>query len=141
MTGGSAAVAAFLAAAIAAGLPCDCFGHTVRFGSLEISHPVIVTPQPGQTASCVRITIRNLGSTEEVLTGARIEEAVEVVPAHTTWPLRIRPGETLELRKGCFIRVIGIGVLPEPDMGLVPGVLIFQSAGPVPVEFMVDPPE
>ena len=80
-----------------------------------------------------------------MLLGARIRAAKAVkltaaVPEMAVSPrIEIAPGETVDLRHGWCLLMSGITEPLEPDMNIIPGELIFERAGTVSIDFMIDP--
>ncbi|WP_373502365.1 copper chaperone PCu(A)C [Aestuariivirga sp.] len=119
--------------------------HTIRRGDLEIIHPAIMAPHAMVDSTCAHVTIRNHGGATEVLLGARIRAANSVRltasgPAtNVSQRIEIAPGKTVDLRHGWCLLLSGITESLEPDMNVIPGELIFERAGTVSIDFMIDP--
>ncbi len=126
--------------------------HGVKSGDLEIIHPNI--PQPAATAKSAAgyMAISNEGATADRLIGVESALAQKSM-LHTTETsadgvarmihlesLEIPAGDTVVLEQGgMHVMLMGLtGSVTEGDM--VPATLIFERAGRVAVEFMVDPP-
>ncbi|MCF1710027.1 copper chaperone PCu(A)C [Tabrizicola sp. J26] len=125
--------------------------HEFKVGTLEIIHPSI--PQPAATAMAAGgyLAISNEGPEPDRLIGARADFAKEtsihesktdaagVTSMSEVKGIDIPPGDTAVLERGGYhIMFMGLSQpLKEGDM--VPVTLIFEKAGEVPVEFMVDP--
>jgi copper(I)-binding protein len=122
--------------------------HSVRVGNLEFVHPVIMVPRPGLDHTCAHVKIINYGDRVEYFRGVRLNVAgsvkllmnsetggVEILPIH----LAILPGRTLDLRSPSYcIFLSGLRVSFEADIGAYPGELLFEQAGEIDADFMVD---
>lgn len=120
--------------------------HTVLLGALEIIHPAVAAAPAHLGGACVRVTIRNHGTQVERLMALRIEgyPAGQLLMGGTPQPglpIAIRPGETLDLRRGACLRVEGLQRSLVPDMAVLSGDMMFQSTGWKAIDVMVDPPE
>lgn len=141
-----------LAVAASLLLAVPVLAHEVKVGDLQFIHPHI--PQPAATAKAAGgyVAIVNEGSEPDRLIGvetdiaakAEVHESkvdangvgtMEPVPA-----LDIPAGETVSLERGGYhVMLMGLtGTLTEGEMHKV--TLIFEHAGPVEIEFMIDPP-
>jgi len=126
--------------------------HGARVGTLEIIHPAI--PQPAATAKTAAgyVAITNDGAQADRLIGVETA-AAQMAMLHVTQAgadgvatmthlegIELPPGETVVLEPGgMHVMLMGLtGSLTEGQM--VPATLIFEQAGRVEVEFMVDPP-
>jgi copper(I)-binding protein len=125
--------------------------HVVTFGDLEIIHPNI--PQPAASAKSAGgyMAIVNTGTEVERLIGIETEIAakaevheskvdadgvgtMEPVPA-----LEIPPGKTVNLEHGGYhIMFMGL-TSPLVEGEMRKATLIFEKAGRVEIEFMVEP--
>lgn len=127
--------------------------HGVKTGDLEIIHPNIPQPAASAKSAAGYMAISNEGATAERLIGVETS-AAQKSQIHTTETsadgvarmmhleaLEIPAGETVVLeRGGMHVMLMGLTQsLKEGDM--VPATLIFEQAGRVEVEFMVDPSE
>ena len=127
--------------------------HGVKTGDLEIIHPNI--PQPPATAKSAAgyMAISNEGDQADRLVGVETGLAQKSM-LHTTEhsadgvarmvhleALEIPAGDTVVLEPGgMHVMLMGLTqTLKEGDM--LPATLIFEQAGRVEVEFMVDPSE
>ena len=138
-----------LAAALLLALPA--FAHELVVGDLMIIHPHI--PQPAETAMAaggfMAITNKGtepdrlIGVTSDIAAKAELHESrVDANGMGSMTPveaLEIPPGGTVNLEHGgTHIMFMGLkGPLAEGQM--VKGALIFEKAGRVEIEFMVDP--
>lgn len=141
-----------LALAFALVLTSPTLAHEVTVGDLQIIHPHI--PQPAATAKTAGgyMAIVNSGSETDRLIGietdiaakAEVHESkvdangigtMDAVPA-----LEIPPGGTVILEQGGYhVMLMGLaGKLTEGEMHKA--TLIFERAGRVEIEFMIEPP-
>ena len=126
----------------------EALAHGYHIGNLEIVHPAIMMPQVISNCTCAHVTIINHGSGTEYFLGADIPIASSTrllyvanhnhdISAPAAVP--IAPGATLDLHRHewcLFLSNIHTGL--EADMGMYPARLMFQHAGTIDVEFMVD---
>ncbi len=137
-----------LAALLGSSLPANAHGY--KFGAIEILHPAIVETGAGQ--SCAHLLIRNSGPSTDYFLGARVDagsrtQLMTVESGGTLAPaparIAIAAGETLDLHHGWCLLVSGLKHQLVADMGVEPGELIFEKAGTLNIEFMIDsrPPE
>ncbi len=136
------------AALLLAGGGAGALAHSYKFGDLEITHPTIMVPSAKSDCSCAHVKIVNHGAAPEYFLGAVISAAarthlIEVSAQgdgfQTPMRVEIPPGGTLDLshRHWCLF-MSGITGTLEADMGAVTGQLLFEKAGQIPVEFMID---
>lgn len=126
--------------------------HGVTHGTIEIIHPNIPQPVAGAKSAAGYMGISNNGTEADRLIGVETAAAASAM-LHTTEfaadgvasmkhlpAVEIPAGETIVLEPGgMHIMLMGLtGPLTEGDM--VPGALIFEKAGRIEIEFMVDPP-
>lgn len=126
--------------------------HELTVGDLQIIHPHI--PQPAFNAMTAGgyMAITNTGTEADRLIGIETEIAKKVglhesrvdASGAATMPeveaLEIPAGETVSLeRGGNHVMFMGLGG-PLTEAQMVKAVLIFEKAGRVEMEFMVDPP-
>ena len=133
-------------------LAAPALAHEVTVGDLQIIHASI--PQPAENAMAAGgfMAIVNNGTEADRLIGVESDIAAKVetheskvdengvgTMQHVDF-IDIPPGETVNLEHGGYhIMFMGLKeTLVEGDM--VKGVLIFEKAGRVEIEFMVDPP-
>jgi len=122
--------------------------HGYRIGNLEIVHPAIVVPQPQFGCTCAHVKIVNHGRETEFFTGARIDVAgrTELMQfaefgRETSLPARVAipPGGILDLHRHSWcLFMSGLKSSFEAYMGAYSGTLLFERAGNVEIEFMVD---
>ena len=133
-------------------LAVPALAHEIKVGNFEFIHPHI--PQPAATAKAAGgyVAIVNEGSEPDRLIGvetdiaakAEVHESkvdangigtMDMVPA-----LDIPAGDTVSLDRGGYhIMFMGLKAkLTEGEMHKV--TLVFEHAGPVEIEFMIDPP-
>ena len=141
-----------LALLAAAFLAFPAHAHELAVGDLQIIHPHI--PQPAATARAAGgfMAIVNNGTEPERLLGVETdfamksgvhESRVDANGVGTMTPvdfLEIPPGETVSLEHGGHhIMLMGLtGTLLAGEMHKA--TLIFERAGRVEIEFMIDPP-
>ena len=133
-------------------LTTPVFGHGVTAGAIEIIHPNIPQPAEKAMAGAAYMGISNDGDTADRLIGVEIAIAAQAtihqtlvtaegvasmtpmaaidLPAHDT--VVLEPG-------GFHIMLMGLKA-PLVEGQMVPATLIFEHAGRVEMEFMVDPP-
>jgi copper(I)-binding protein len=130
---------------------CLASAHEYKAGDLTIGHPWIrATPAGAKTAGGY-LTITNHGKETEAFVGgsaagAELFEIHEMTMADNLMkmrrldaPLKIEPGQTLELKPGGFhLMLIGLNA-PFREGEKIKGTLIFEKAGTVEVEFKVEP--
>lgn len=134
-----------------------CFGataqaHDLQTGDLHIIHPAIPLVAENAKSAAGYMVITNDGDTPERLMGVEADFA-ERVMLHTTEMddngvammkhlpmLEIPAGETVVLEPGgMHIMLMGLNT-PMAEGAMLPATLIFENAGRVEFEFMVDPP-
>ncbi len=122
--------------------------HDYTVGTLEIGHPW-TRASSGKIAGGF-LTITNKGAQAERLIGGSFENANKVEVHETvmennvakmrpvTGGLEIKPGETVELKPGSFhIMLVGLK-RPTKDGERIKGTLVFEKAGTVAVEYVVE---
>lgn len=134
-------------------LSTAAFAHEVKAGDLEVIHPHIPAPAASAKAAGGFMAISNEGKAPDRLIA--VETAIaKRAQIHTTETgadgvakmvhlpdgVEIPAGDTVVLeRGGLHVMFMGLtGALKEGDM--VPATLVFEHAGRVGIEFMVDPP-
>lgn len=141
-----------LALAAALILATPVLAHEVKVGDLEFIHPHI--PQPAASAKSAGgyMAIVNSGAGADQLIGVETEIAAKaevheskvgadgVGTMEPVASLEIPAGGTVSLERGGYhIMLMGLtGPLVEGEMHKV--TLIFEKAGRVEIEFMIDPP-
>ncbi|MDQ2065240.1 copper chaperone PCu(A)C [Xinfangfangia sp. CPCC 101601] len=126
--------------------------HSTNHGTLEIIHPNI--PQPAATAKTAGgyMAISNEGDTPDRLIGVETEIAARaevhltevnaegIASMRHVEALEIPAGDTTLLEQGgAHVMLMGLNTqLTEGDM--VKATLIFEQAGRIEIEFMIDPP-
>lgn len=125
--------------------------HDLKAGDLHIIHPSIPDPLPLAKSAAGYMAIANDGDTPERLLAVRTPFA-KVSTIHETIfgedgvarmrpviDLVIPPNDVLVLEPGgLHVMFMGLtGTAEEGDM--IPATLIFQNAGEIALEFMVDP--
>lgn len=141
---------ATLAAALLLAAPA--FAHELVVGDLMIIHPHIPQPAASAMAAGGFMAITNQGTKPDRLIGvtsdiaARSELHESRVDANgmgsmtPVEALEIPPGGTVNLEHGGYhIMFMGLKA-PLTEGQMVKGALIFEKAGRIEIEFMVDPP-
>lgn len=142
----------FLTLAAALFLAAPSFAHEVTVGDLQIIHPHIPQPAASAKAAGGFMAIVNNGAEADRLIGAESDIAMKVevhessVDANGVGTMthvdavEIPAGGTINLEHGGYhIMFMGLtGPLTEGEMHK--GALIFERAGRVEIEFMIDPP-
>lgn len=127
------------------------FAHGTKKGAIEIIHPHIHEPFAGAKTAAGYMAISNEGAEADRLIGVETP-AAKSASLHMTehgsdGVARMKPIEALEIPAGETI-VLEPGGLHLMLMGLtaslkegamVPAVLIFEHAGRIEMEFMIDP--
>jgi copper(I)-binding protein len=128
--------------------PGAAAAHGYRIGALEITHPAIVEPHPGMNCTCAYLRIRNLGTATEYFLGAHVAAGRDTMllsvnqsrrNTGTEKKIAIAPGETIDLRHGWCLFISGLTERLEADLNVIAGELLFESAGTIAIEFMIDP--
>ena len=142
----------FLGLLAALMLTTAAHAHGVKTGDLEIIHPNIPQPPASAKSAAGYMAISNEGHHADRLIGVETGLAQKSM-LHTTEHgadgvavmkhldgIEIPAGDTVVLEPdGLHVMLMGLtGTVQEGDM--VPATLIFEQAGRVEVEFMVDPP-
>lgn len=139
-----------LAASLLLALPA--LAHEITVGDLEIIHPNI--PQPAESAKAAGgfMAISNNGSEPDRLIGVEADFAAKAETHESKVDadgvgtmehvdgIEIPPGETVNLEHGSYhIMFMGLkDALKEGEERKV--TLIFEKAGRVEIDFMIDPP-
>ena len=133
-------------------LAVPALAHEVKVGDLEIIHPNIPQPAASAKAAGGFLAISNDGTEADRLIGVEADFAAKaetheskvdengVGTMEHVDAVEIPPGQTVNLEHGGYhIMFMGLtGPLTEGEMRKV--TLIFEHAGRVEVEFMIDPP-
>lgn len=136
-----------LAAALCGVACASVLAHGVKTKTIEIGHPWTFGAEVAGADVEVCATIKNIGRTTDRLTGARtpLAKSVEIVeggPDGTSRQLvpsvEIRPGARVELQlSGRRLLLRGVmRALPAWDS--FPLTLVFEKAGPIEVEVLVE---
>lgn len=142
----------YLALAAALILATAPLAHEVVVGDLQFIHPNIPQPAPTAMTAAGYMALVNQGATDDRLIGIETAIAAKAMLHESQLDdsglssmrhldaLAIPAGGTVSLAPGgMHIMFMGLtGPLSEGQM--VPVTLIFETAGRVEVEFMVDPP-
>lgn len=128
--------------------PGGAAAHGYRFGELEIVHPVILVPSSQADCTCAHLKIINHGAQTEYFLGARIGVAgrTELMQfaefgRETSYPARVAipPGGALDLHRHSWcLFMSGLKSSFEAYIGAYSGTLLFERAGNIEIEFMVD---
>lgn len=141
-----------LAFAAALFFAAPLFAHDLTVGDLEIIHANIPQPSASAKAAGGYMAIVNNGAEAERLIGVEAGFAAKAEPHESRVDasgvgtmehldfIEIPPGQTVNLEQGGYhIMFMGLkGPLVEGEMRKA--TLIFERAGRVEIEFMVDPP-
>ncbi len=133
-------------------LAVPALAHEVKVGDLDIIHPNIPQPAASAKAAGGFLAISNEGTEADRLIGVEADFAAKaetheskvdengVGTMEHVDAVEIPPGQTVNLEHGGYhIMFMGLtGPLTEGEMRKV--TLIFEHAGRVEVEFMIDPP-
>lgn len=137
--------------ALCLSLATSLSAHDLKAGDLHIIHPSIPDPLPRAKSAAGYMVISNDGDTPERLLAVRtpfakvstIHETVfsddGVARMRPVVDLVIPPNDALVLEPGgLHVMFMGLtGTAEEGDM--IPATLIFQNAGEIALEFIVDP--
>ncbi|MEO8531131.1 MAG: copper chaperone PCu(A)C [Deltaproteobacteria bacterium] len=132
-------------------LPVAGFAHEVHVGDLTITHPHIPQPPPIAKSAAGYLKIANAGAEDDRLIGIEIT-GIGMAMLHETkvdadgmtgmdmlTALDIPAGETVSLEPGAMhIMLTGLSA-PLTEWEMLPATLVFEHAGRVAVEFMVEP--
>jgi copper(I)-binding protein len=122
--------------------------HDVTAGSLKIGHPWVQVV-PGLSGGAGYLTVTNAGPEADRLLGATVNgtapaeihsmsgEGGRMRPVKEG--LEIKPGRTLTLAPGAYHFMLPDLQGPFVSGALLKGVIQFQKAGAIPVEFAVEP--
>lgn len=132
-------------------LSTPVLAHSVAKGSIEIIHPNIPQPATGAMAAAGYMGISNRGDHPDRLIGVETPAAQSAMLHQSTVDangvasmahvdaLEIPAEDTVVLEPGGYhIMLMGL-TQPLVEGQMVPGVLIFEQAGRIEMEFMVDP--
>ncbi len=141
-----AALAAFCCLSLAA----PAFAHGYKVGDLEIGHPWTRATPPSARVGGGYLKITNRGSAADRLLSATFDgsstvEIHEMAHANGVMTMRelpkgleIKPGETVELKPGGF-HLMFMGLKAQlVEKQRLKGVLVFEKAGRVEVEYAVE---
>ena len=142
-------VAAPLCALMLALMPMSGQAHEAQAGALTIIHPAIPAVMPGAQAAAGYFTIVNAGKSADRLTAVEVDFATmamlhktETDAAGVARMLDVAAvegpgGATVTFAPGgLHVMFMGLSA-PIAEGVLLPGTLVFDHAGKVPVEFMV----
>lgn len=134
---------------VALGLGAAAQAHEFEEGDLAILHPFAIETAARATTGAGYFEVRNDGDQADALIGVEaafpkvaLHEAVETDGMMTMQPIErveIAPGETLTLAPGEGGHVMFMGIDAPFEVGArFPAKLIFERAGAVEVEFVVE---
>ena len=139
-----------LAAALLLALPA--LAHEVKVGNLEFVHPNIPQPAASAKAAGGFMAITNTGAEADRLIGVEADFAAKaeiheskvdengIGTMEHVESIEIPSGQTVSLDHGGY-HIMFMGLTETPKEGETRKVtLIFEHAGRVEVEFMIDPP-
>ena len=140
----------FLAGALA--LPPVCASaHDYRVGSLHIEHPWAIATPNGAKVGAGYLTITNEGTepdrlialtspvARKVTLHGSVKEGDVVKMRKLEKGIEIKPGETVELKpEGVHVMFEGLRA-PLLEAGRVEGILVFEKAGSIVVDYAVEP--
>lgn len=122
-----------------------------RLGSLEISHPWARATPKGATIGAAYMKITNKGTTPDRLIGGSspLAESIEIHEMTMTGDvmrmrplatgLEIKPGESVEAKPSSY-HIMLVGLKRQLQAGEhVKGTLVFEKAGPIEIEYAVQP--
>lgn len=139
-----------IAAIVVAGplAPAIAAAHEYNAGPIEIVHPAIMAPVARAGCTCAHVKIVNHGNQTEYFLGARVVVAgrTELMQfaefgREASLPTRvpIPPGATFDLHRHSWcLFMSGLKSSFEADMGAYSGLLLFERAGELEIELMVD---
>lgn len=127
------------------------FAHETKVSNFQIIHAAIPAPISAAKSAAGYMAISNEGATDDALIGAEVNFAAKAM-LHTTEfgadgvarmmhvPRLIIPADdTVVLELGGF-HIMLMGLTRTLEVGdMLPATLIFEHAGRIPFEFMVDP--
>ncbi len=141
---------AALAALCCLSLASPAFAHGYQVGDLEIGHPWTRATPPSARVAGGFLKITNRGAAPDRLVSASFEgsstvEIHEMAHANGVMTMRelpkgleIKPGETVELKPGGF-HLMFMGLKAQlAEKQRLKGVLTFEKAGRVEVEYVVE---
>lgn len=142
-------VAAPLCALMLALMPMSGQAHEAQAGALTIIHPAIPAVMPGAQAAAGYFTIVNAGDSADRLTAVEVDfaamamlhktetDAAGVARMLDVAAVEVPAGATVTFAPGgLHVMFMGLSA-PIAEGVMLPGTLVFDHAGKVPVEFMV----
>jgi copper(I)-binding protein len=124
--------------------------HDYKVGALEIKHPWVRATPKGSSVAGGYLQIVNTGTAPDRLVGGSSPigrfEIHEMKMNNGVMQMRplpggleIKPGETVELKPGSY-HVMFLGLKAPVEQGKpVKATLVFEKAGPVAIEYSVEP--
>ncbi len=139
------------AALLAAVLPSAVAAHDYTVGDLQIIHPRMIETPPNARAGAGYVAVGNDGETADRLIAVKVDFGHASLHVSETGAngvvkmleaadgFEIAPGDVLSLEPGAA-HIMFMGMEHGFEAGaMVPVTLVFEHAGEVPVEFMVEP--
>ena len=147
----SRALAGAVFAAALALIPVGANAHDYRVGSLHIDHPWAIATPNGAKVGAGYLTITNEGTepdrlialtspvARKVTLHGSVKEGDVVKMRKLEKGIEIKPGETVELKpEGAHVMFEGLRA-PLLEAGRVEGILVFEKAGSIVVDYAVEP--
>lgn len=141
-----------LATLLALCLGGAALAHGVTLGAIEVIHPNIPQPPAGAKSAAGYMALANNGAAPdrllaiespiaEVVSLHRTEVAADGVARMRALPAIDLPADDIVLLEPGGLHVMFMGLLvPMTEGDMLPATLVFEKAGRIEVEFMVDPP-
>jgi periplasmic copper chaperone A len=137
--------------ALALLVPASAFAHGYTKAGLEIGHPWTRATPNGAANGAAYAKVTNTGTKPDRLIGGTFDGATKVELHETltegaiskmravTTGIEIKPGEVIEFKPGgMHIMLMGLSA-PIAVGPRLKGTLVFETAGPIDVEFKVEP--
>jgi copper(I)-binding protein len=136
-------------AALGLALPLAAFAHGFTIGALEIGHPYSVETAPGVRTGAGYLSVTNTGPSPDRLLAVKADfpkveihetatDAAGVARMGPVAGVEIAPGATVELApRGVHVMFMGLPA-PLAAGARFPATLVFEHAGEVAVEFVVE---
>lgn len=137
-------------AALGLALPLAAVAHDFTLGALRIGHPYALETAPGLRTGAGYLSVANAGAEPDRLLAVRADfpkveihetltDAAGVARMSPVAGLAIPPGATVELApRGAHVMFMGL-TAPLAAGSRFPATLVFERAGEVAVEFVVEP--
>lgn len=136
-------------AALGLALPLAALAHDFTLGALEVGHPYALETAPGLRTGAGYLSVTNTGSEPDRLLAVKADfpkveihetltDAAGVARMSPVANLEIPPGATVELApRGAHVMFMGLPA-PLAAGSRFPATLVFERAGEVAVEFVVE---